>query len=273
MIKYLITGGCSFSTELGNTWVKCLENYLKDIYPELVACHTAGISQGQELIQKKVILAITEALGLGFDPSEILVSVMWSGTNRKAFYIDNKETINLLLDSWKDHIGGAQGQFISLTDYKDITIDPNYHTKASSAYYNPEGGWYYTTDGSDSIDGIKEFYLLDRESSGPGKVHISLENMIFLQNFCNLKQIRFLQQIYMNDVYEDILAKKDHPIINYLFRQLDMKNFVTVGLYEFTLEKSQHESGWFESDNLHPSSKANLDYFKNLLQPYIDRLL
>ena len=93
MIKHLITGGCSFSVD-STGWIKYATEYLTSINPELTYSHTGYYSQGQELIQKKVMLSIMEALESGINPEEILVLVMWSGTHRKCWYIDNPDIIN-----------------------------------------------------------------------------------------------------------------------------------------------------------------------------------
>ena len=87
MIKHLITGGCSFSHSQcpSDNWLEPLVDWLKEKNPELTYEHTGYLSNGQELIQKKVTLSISEALESGLNPDEILVVVMWSGTFRKAW--------------------------------------------------------------------------------------------------------------------------------------------------------------------------------------------
>jgi hypothetical protein len=297
MIKHLITGGCSFSTGKDiHGWTGLLTQYLRNLNSDLTTDHTAEISQGQELIQKKVILSITEALDMGIDPKEIFVSVMWSGTNRKAWYIDNPYVIEKIVDGWRN-INSSSDQFIDLKYYHhrgDLYKDDlrTYTTKVAYATYNVKGGWYFTVDGSDcALDGVREFYLLDRFPSGPGKTNISLENIVFLQNFCNSKGIRLLHQTYMCEVYKDLLNNKDHQINRYLFDQLDIENFITCGKMDYTLSlidltldnwynmsteereivNSQHNL--FNLDLFHPSQKAAKLYFENILKPFIERII
>ena len=59
MIKHLITGGCSFSHSgtPEETWVGSIMDWLRDINPEYTYENTGYLSNGQELIQKKVTLA------------------------------------------------------------------------------------------------------------------------------------------------------------------------------------------------------------------------
>ena len=116
MIKHLITGGCSFSHGPfpQDNWTGKLENNLRELNPNLTREHTGYLSQGQELIQKKVTLAIMDALDKGISSSDILVVVMWSGTYRKAFYIDNHYILNKMRNDWKQFEGGMSGQFLDL---------------------------------------------------------------------------------------------------------------------------------------------------------------
>ena len=86
----------------------------KLINPEYTYENTGYLSNGQELIQKKVTLAISEALEKGIDPEEILVVVMWSGTFRKAWYIDNPDIMRKMIKEWSTFVGGMSSQFTDL---------------------------------------------------------------------------------------------------------------------------------------------------------------
>lgn len=289
MIKYLITGGCSFSTYTDkDNWTGHLERELQNIYPILTANHTGYNSQGQELIQKKVTLAILEALDNGYTPDEILVTVMWSGTYRKAWYIDNKKVIERMVEMWPTFKGGMCSQFLDLKNE-----GPKIPTYFKTAYgndflYNPEGGWYYTVNGSDcKMEFVQQHYELDGwMNGGVGKVHISLENIVMLQNFCRLYNIKLVNQFFMDHVYQDFVDNKDHQIIQYLFRQLD-KNMITDGMFEYLhkyLLIERHEAGQltheqrrklddgrniFNKDGFHPGSMGSKLWCDNVLVPFI----
>jgi len=69
MIRHIITSGCSFSDALPvYSWPNILERKL----PFFSFTHVGMGSQGQDLIQKKACLAVTDALKQ-FKPEEILV--------------------------------------------------------------------------------------------------------------------------------------------------------------------------------------------------------
>jgi hypothetical protein len=265
MINHFITGGCSF-THWENSWVNTVENYLKSKNNNLTSLNTSFPSQGQGMIQKKVMLALVEAFNKGIPPEEILVIVMWSGTSRSVWYIDNPDTIKKM--DLTDR---------RLLDLKNISVD--------------SGGWYSTEHGNNKNDHILGFtqqhFLIDKFTGGVGKVHDSLENIIMLQNFCKLHNVTLIQQFYMDFVFEDIEEHKNHQIINYLYKQLDFDNIITQGMLEYleffltipkkkaeklTSEqriKSSRNSELFSSDGFHPGEYGTKLWCKNILFPFL----
>lgn len=265
MIKHVIIGGCSF-THWENSWVNTLENYLKSKNNDLTVLNTAFPSQGQGMIQKKVMLAVVESLNRGIPPEEILVVVMWSGTSRSSWYIDNPDMVKKIDQSDR-----------CLIDLKNCR--------------SANGGWYTTEHGNNKNDYILGFtqqhFLLDRLTDGVGKVHDSLENIIMLQNFCKLNNVTLIQQFYMDFVFEDIERYKNHQIINYLYKQLDFDNIITQGMLEYletflTIKKkkaktltpeqrieSSENSELFHSDGFHPGIYGTKLWCKNILFPFL----
>lgn len=289
MIKCIITGGCSFSNGGNSTgWTGFLTRHYKKLNPDIEFIHTGYLSQGQELIQKKVMLNILEALDKGYSPEEILIIVMWSGTYRKTWYIDNPVIIQDIIKDMPKFNGGMCKQFLDLKD--QITSDASYFQtfNGTKFEYNPNGGWYFTVNGSEcELDFIKQHYLLDRNLGGVGKVHTSLENIIMLQNFCQLNNIVLIHQYFMDFVYQDIMNNKDHQIIGYLYRQLNKENSITEGMFEYihTLmgiprEKAilishkdrltmQKDKEYFQPDGFHPGELGVKMWCENILLPFL----
>lgn len=293
MITHLITGGCSFS--LGHdthSWTGGLTSYFKNKNPELQTVHTANISQGQDLIQKRIICAAMSLIKKGVDPKQIFIAVMWSGTSRHAWYIDNPIIIEKMVKDWKNFKGGVGGQFVSLKDYTNLNHTHFFETmSAKGISYNPKGGWYFTVDGSDcKLPVIREYYLLDQHPNGIGKVHTSIENIVMLQNFCKKYGISIVQQFFMDSVYEDIENNKDNENINYLYEQLDFDTIIKKGQFEYALQlvsekltleewnKFSHKDRdqiqkckrYFMEDNFHPNQDANDLWGSNILIPFIE---
>jgi hypothetical protein len=295
MIRHLVTGGCSFSTgDNDNGWVGSLTHLLHDHNPNLTTNHTGRNSSGQELIQKRVMAAILAAIDQGIDKNEILVAVMWSGTSRKSWFIDNPTIIERMVNDWPNFHGGMTHQFLNLTD-DNINGDGVFYTKNGSEFkYNKQGGWYLTVNGSDSqLEFVQQHYMLDKEVNGVGKTHSSLENIIMLQNFCKLHGIKLINQFFMKHVYEDIIKHRDHEIINYLYKQLDHTNTIQQGMFEYLHKfinvaedhaillshddrkslQNKYNLEYFAQDGFHPSQQGHDIWCKDILFPLVKKLL
>lgn len=297
MIKHLITSGCSFShpwTHYGATegWIKLLEKKLREKNPDLVAHHVGHNGHGQELIQKKATLTITELLEQGVDPDSIFVAIMWSGTFRKSWYIDNKDIIKEITKSMVFFDGGMDPMFLDLKNSVGDNCE-YFTTKNGSKFpYNPDGGWYTTINGSDcKMAFVQEHYLLDNpwNNGGIGKVHHSLENIIFLQNYCRLKKIKMVNQFFMDQPFQDIEQLKEHQMISYLYKQFDFENTIILGMFEtlheliqvprhkvrdITHEKRKELVGdktYFMPDGFHPGAEGAIYWCEKVLFPFLEK--
>lgn len=290
MIKHLITGGCSFSAGKDcSGWTARLTNKLKEINFDVTYEHTGYYSQGQDLIQKKVTLAILDALSAGIKNEDILVVVMYSGTVRRAWHIDNPDIINRMCKSWKNFQGGMSSQFL---DLKNINHDKqkNYFQTSNGTNfdYDSNGGWYFTVDGSDcQLDFVKDYYLFDKNVPGIGKIIYSLENMIMLQTFCKLHNIKIVQQFFMDRTIQDIENNKDHESISYLYDNLDQTTLIKNAMFEYLHELlgisrdkaiivPHHERieldanrQYFLKDGFHPGEYGAKLYAENILFPFL----
>lgn len=289
MISHLITGGCSFSSGKDiDGWTACLTRKMLESNPNLTYEHTGYYSQGQELIQKKIMLASIEAMSNGIKPEEILVTVMWSGTFRKAWYIDNPDIINRMVKGWPKFHGGMCSQFLDLKNNGNNTPDYFQTANGTKFNYNPNGGWYFTVDGSDcQLEFVQDYYLLDKHPSGVGKVHSSLENIIMLQNFCKLHGIKLVQQFFMDFAYQDIEDNKNHQLINYLYKQLDLDSLITIGMFEHLhsyigierkkarylshddRKKLNANNDYFHEDGFHPGEVGSNIWCNDMLFPFL----
>ena len=293
-MKYLITSGCSFSHHWTHAdapfgWIEILEKKLRTNNPNLIALHVGHNGHGQEMIQKKVSLTVIELLEQGIAASDILVAVMWSGTFRKSWYIDNDLVINEITKNMIHFNGGMDPMFLDLKN--SYGTNPKYFKTASGSEfpYNPDGGWYTTVNGSDcQMQFVQQHYMLDGyHGHGVGKVHISLENIIFLQNLCKLKGIQLINQFFMDHVYQDIEQHKDHQIINYLYKQFDHANTIKEGMFETLHEllniprdkvcnvghderkQLNGNSNYFSDDGFHPGPAGAQYWCNKILFPML----
>lgn len=291
MIKVLITGGCSFSHSHSSEdgWHIQLERKLKLLNNNLISYHTGYGSQGQELIQKKIMLSAVEVLENNYKPEEILIIPMWSGTYRKAWYIDNPHIIKEVVDGMYQFDGGMSAQFLNLKN--EIDNEPLYFkTKSESIFpYNPNGGWLFTVNGSEfsHIKFIRDHYDLDQHFDGVGKIHTSIENIISLQNFCRANNIRMINQFFMDFVWRDIENRKDNFNISYLYKQFDKEYTIKEGMFETIGEligierknsadathadriRLDNNRDIFSKDGFHPGKNGSKYWVNNVLYPFL----
>jgi len=83
----LITAGCSYSQvpNRDESWPM----HLQELHGIRYIAHTGHGAAGNATIARKLISKVMEALELGHKPEDILVGVMWSGTDRQSHYSPN----------------------------------------------------------------------------------------------------------------------------------------------------------------------------------------
>lgn len=268
-IKKVITGGCSFSVysypDLFN-WVDILQNSL----PNIRFKHTGLSAQGQELIQKKISLALIEELEYS-KPEEIVVLVMWSGNERTAFYSDNKFFISDLVKNWENN-----KKYKKVNQLLDLKNEIPFNEKKKIAdengigfYYNANNGWYSfnPVHDYDECNFIKEYNNIS--STNLASIVRSLENIIFLQNLCKMKNVKIYQMFYMNNVFNDFLQHKNNINLNYLYKQLDHDTIIsTVGLLDY-LKNEPDNYKYFQVDNVHPNGLGSEKFTNEVIFPFL----
>ena len=261
-IKKVITCGCSFSDPTTTfTWPNQLEAHVKNVDPSVEFEHLGLPSQGQELIQKKTMLALMESLEK-YKPEEIAVIVAWSGTERKSFYIDNTEEIKRISMTWDPTSIWWSTQF---ADLKNKLSNPKImETRRGSINYNQAPGWYICAFGIDDTSISKAYF--DIGNSNIGGVHTSIENIIMLQNTCKVAGVQLYQQFYMSYVYDDIENNKDHQLVGYLHKQLDYSTIVSKrGIHE-TVKTDDHRY-LLSNVGVHPNESGHKKWLDEVLLP------
>ncbi len=82
---HLITAGCSYSQPVNAdiTWPIHLQNKLKSVR---CVAHQGHGAAGNSTISRKVISNVLAALKQGVSPDQMLVGIMWSGSDRQSHY-------------------------------------------------------------------------------------------------------------------------------------------------------------------------------------------
>jgi hypothetical protein len=271
--KKIITSGCSFSDPVTPyTWVNLLERHIKKTNPDVAFDHRGLSSQGQQLIQKKAVHAIWKALSEGYKPEEICVFVMWSGHERRSFYIKNKDTIERLSDHWKKNNHRYQLQFGDLENKGDSIADAiDIQDSTYPSQYNKNGGWYITGGWHAEVPFFKE-YLMFCEGLEES-IMLSLDNMVMLQSVCKSLNIKLYEQFYMDTVYETLNGHKDYPECKHLYGLLDQSNYVTTKSIHGYLKSIEVEEAQYFKDKAdpHPNAHGHLIWLHDILLPHLEK--
>jgi hypothetical protein len=270
--KKIITAGCSFSdTNTPYTWVNLLERKIRKTNPDVVFDHRGLSSQGQQLIQKKTVHAIWKALQEGYKPDEICVIVMWSGHDRRSFYINNKDTIERIVNHWSKTKVRYVLQFGDLENTGDSISHVGALGTELYVPYNMNGGWYITGGWHDEVPFFKEYLMF---SDGlEESITLSLENMVMLQSVCKAHNIKLYEQFYMDTVVQTIEEHKNHKECKHLYDLLDKSNYVsTKSIHGYLKSIEVEDCQYFKTaiDN-HPNAHGHLIWLDNILLPHLEK--
>lgn len=88
--SHLLTAGCSYSqpNNIDEAWPLHLDETLSSV--EYIS-HTGHGAAGNQTISRKVISGVLDALEQGASPDQILVGIMWSGSDRQEHYSEDSE--------------------------------------------------------------------------------------------------------------------------------------------------------------------------------------
>lgn len=236
MSKLLITGGCSFSECIStniDTWPRHLAKNLQG-YKHI---STAMGSQGNGLISRKIIYEVSKALNNGVSPDDILVCIMWSGSNRHDSYF---QTANLVYT--KNHDGWMENPT------KVVETNPNkcwhifnhhWQTPLNVSYYR---GFY------DPVMAAIQ----------------TLEHILRVQWFLKCYGIKYMMTTYMAAVFTQI----NHPECKHLYAMVDKSNFLDVaGEYEWCKKKALHP--FPNEDDPHPSTEQHGEFTEKVILPFL----
>lgn len=258
-IKYLVTGGCSFSDNIGLRWPHYLSKALN-----LKLNNRGQGSCGNDWISKSVIYQIYQLLNSDTKPEEILVVVMWSGIDRKSLFVNEQDTINfnnlLNLDRW------------NMNRINFIDSEPNNITRVNNidGYVVGSASCKFKNN---IINEYKKNAILDYFPNESLAIE-SYENFLRLQWFCSSYNIKLYNltawniMIYPESFVHPKLSKLTKDIyrnVTHLYDLIDFNKWIFWndygGLYEYTRDNKLT----FYSDNVHPSPESHNHYVQNFL--------
>lgn len=231
----LLTGGCSFSECIKpdvTTWPKILAGYL----PHRRHVSEGMGSQGNGLIARRIQHRCHQLLKT-HDADDLLVGIMWTGTDRWEFYQQPKVDFVTNIDSWQ------------INPYSWSEHDP--------------GGWVITNPHwlHHLNEPIYRYYYdpLWMQS-------LSLEHIVHTQRFLKQKGIRyFMTKSFSNCINPDF---KQNPVVEYLWDDLDESCWLPV---KSELEWLEDQALIAKGANFHPKPEQHRAFVDQIIMPWLEQ--
>ena len=236
MKKVLIASGCSFTFEKWN-WPGHLSGNL-----DLNIINVGMGSQGNGLISRKLIYAIENAL-IKYSPDEILVGVMWSGTDRAEYHTHDGSNVN--------HWG--------FTEIDDTIKNP---TNVVKDLYN----WRIINHHWDNKESLN--YYENYHTAIYGMVS-TIEHVLRVQWYLKHLGIDYFMTTYMDIFGDNILI--ENMEVEHLFKMINFNTFLPVrGCYEWVKENYK-EIGLPPNDKTatHPTSFGHRKFAEEVIIPHL----
>ena len=195
MYKGLVTSGCSFSLYdvgimiINHGWPYFLQQKLLSdgvLSEDFSSFHRGLGGNGNMLIARNTMEAISRLLDKGIKGEDILCVVEWSGINRHQFFIDNTMYISSATNETFQYDTGVtfeNGKDIPYTSYEDLAKQKR-------------NGYYLVNQPSDWVEEVShDAHPIDRSyyryfQSHTNDVIESLWHWTTLQNYCEVNNIK-----------------------------------------------------------------------------------
>ena len=259
----LVTGGCSFS-QVGDSWGPNWPLHLKQQGNFHSAIHTGKGSSDNTTIKRQIIQRVWGLLEQGIPAKDILVGVMWSGSDRHSAYLDyDVESFYQISGSREENSLGKNPcsyknpLSISLNGYANqYLISPGWQDQLSLSYYNH----------------------LHSQAGG----HIrSLENVLALQWFLKHHGVQFFMteysyhSIHMHvhpdhhaDMFQTAVNLAANSDIQDLLSQVDHDHWLPVENMNAWVDS--HGFEYPNPGDYHPSAEAQERFTTDVIIPFLN---
>jgi len=268
-MKHLVVSGCSY-TEHGGCWPFVLEeHYGYKLY------NYAKASAGNDWVLRSTLYGIHNLLKNNVSTDDIIVSVMWTHPARKSFFISKEETPEWDLLTDRIVIDGV------------LIHNPVNFLNLDTRISHLKSGWLIGNGNTSTynrvnlyIDEFRKDYVRKYFTFEASIIEM-LENILFLQLFCDSKKIKLINQYYANLFYypelniDEMLSNTKRVHItekfentSHLYEMINFSNWTSTGLIEYSLE---HKLDF--SDCCHPAPNAHYEYTNVILIPKLEKML
>ena len=270
--KYLVAGGCSFTTNSNSpSWPESVCSKMN-----MVGVNTGTSAIGNNIIFLNVLYVLQRMLKQGIEKKDIVVVVMWSHADRLDYYRqDHRE--NILPDNKLFKKVMPVSKFVESSDGHWVPFSPSnigwisQNLKDGGADMVPESTKEFVRLGEIMMD---EFYRTD-----VSRVISTMKNILALQEFLKNNGIKYLFAKYIEDAF--IKDSWDHPEASYLVDLIDWDMFIPDGEFEWCYDntdlpfKEQILFGRKRDRNMpsHPTPEQHDIYAEQVIVPRLKTIL
>jgi hypothetical protein len=247
---------------MGKHWPHYLSSSL-----DLTLHNRAEQSAGNGWISRSVIFQTDQLLKSGIPAEEILVVAMWSGLDRKGFFISRNETPNFV----ELAIPNKEPR-----NFIDRTSVSAFHIGKNSGWLEGTNVRHYPAPETSSKLAYKdkafEFFPLECLAIESYEHFLRLQwycdaNDITLVNLTYADILRYPNSSFINPRKKDKLTKDTFPNVTHLYNMLNFSKWLfydeTSGMYEYVY---RNDLG-FQSDGTHPTTSAHKKYVEDFIIP------
>lgn len=259
MSKIFITSGCSF-TETVAADPNCWNTWPAHLYPILQNhgftkwINAAMGSQGNGLISRGIIYNVIKALET-YKPEDILVGVMWSGSNRADYRCANTDTLSFgttNTDGWIENPTG----FVEGANKNWVIMNAGWKHEEAQVYYK----YFHDFVGSSIY---------------------SIEHILRTQWFLKSKKVKYFFTNYTDNNIVDKTAleyQQNRIEIDYLYDQIDFDDYLPVSSeHRWVCENSKTKEKFIEqhfvnnwwTSWIHPKEEHHKEFVDEVIYPYL----
>jgi len=229
----LVSSGCSFSFD-NFTWPVHLAKYLDAEHHQM-----AWGSSGNGFISRRAIQKVIELLNQNIDSREILVGIMWSGSDRVELYTEDSNV------------------------YQNLSV-PRISTTGICVWPESDetGKWIIMNAGFTSKLARKYYQTFYNETQS---MIYTYEHVLRTQWFLEKHNIKYFMTTYTENVFS---AKVNNIQVDYLKNSVDWSKFLPIkGCYEWVRDSSKHQFPM--TGDKHPSEKQHREFVKKAVIPFL----
>jgi hypothetical protein len=259
--KHLVTSGCSFTDTLSSRYKAWPIPLSENI--GLFLSNYGLSSSGNDLICRQAMYGVDKLLSEGVNPKEILVGVMWSGSNRKdLFTTENSKTFLERVSRW-------------FNVYTDEGMERHLKGTRNPYKFVPDSVGQWIIQNGNWPDILSQFSSVAGDYIG--NVIITYEKILALQYYLESVGVDYFFTSYFGHGTFSGIKDNLPPDISWMHKLVDWEKWLPVdGEFEWCYDKGIKDYG-LEGiatdifDAKHPLPNHHEMFVKEVILPHLQK--